>query len=214
MRIPNRIVLSSFFGGSRGWKLRFYFWASFACGLACCCLLDCLPTYAQEAAILRYKTEANFLANFASFVEWPSSAFHNDGTPIQICVFSNLEFANSIRELTKDHKPHGRRIEVLSLKKNERYTSCHILFIGREDADRYEAILGQLRDSPVLTVGETPNFPDAGGIVNFVLGESLQIDINAGAAERAHLKIRATLEAIARHVTNLAKVNEHGQPSP
>ena len=101
-----------------------------------------------------------------------------------------------------------------SLKKSDRYSSCHILFIGREDATKYEAILGPVRDLPVLTVGETVNFPDAGGIVNFVFGETLQIDINAGAADRAHLKIRSTLESIARRVTNVAKTNGPGQPKP
>jgi len=47
-------------------------------------------------------------------------------------------------------------------------------------------------------VGETPDFLDAGGIVNFVFGESLQIDINLGAASRSDLKIRSALAALAR----------------
>jgi hypothetical protein len=61
---------------------------------------------------------------------------------------------------------------------------------------------------PVLTVGETTDFLDAGGIVNFVFGETLQIDINAGAAARAHLKIRSSLDALARRVINRNKTKE------
>lgn len=89
-----------------------------------------------------------------------------------------------------------------SVKTIEQARACHILFIGRDDAKKYGAILNLIRDLPVLTVGETPDFLDAGGIVNFVFAETLQIDINLGAADRAHLKIRSPLAALARRVIN------------
>ena len=168
----------------------------------------------QEETEIRYRTEANFLAHFASFVEWPPSAFADERAPLRLCMFGNAEFANSILSLTNDLKPHGRHIEVRSLKKTDQYRSCHILYIGREDTANYKAILGNVQDLPVLTVGETANFPEAGGIVNFVFVETLQIDINAGAAERAHLKIHSSLERMARHVTNMPATNGPDQAKP
>lgn len=179
-----------------------------ACGLVCCLLLVSLSTQGQEQTQIRYRTEANFLAHFPSFVDWPPSAFPGSQAPIQLCLFGDADFGTSIVELTKDAKPDGRRIEVRSVKTTGQSRSCHVLFIGRDDAKRYEAILKPIRDMPVLTVGETTDFLDAGGIVNFVFGETLQIDINAGAAARAHLKIRSSLDALARRVINRNKTKE------
>jgi hypothetical protein len=177
-------------------------------GLVCCLLLVSFPAQGQEQTPIRYRTEANFLAHFPSFVDWPASAFPGNQAPLELCLFGDADFGTSIIELTKNVKPGGRRIEVRSVKTADQSRSCHVLFIGRDDARRYGAILKPIQDLPVLTVGETTDFLDAGGIVNFVFGETLQIDINAGAASRAHLKIRSTLAAIARRVINRDKIKE------
>jgi hypothetical protein len=177
-------------------------------GLVCCLLLVSPPSRGQEQTPIRYRTEANFLAHFPNFVEWPQSAFADGQAPVLLCLFGEADFGSSLSELTKDVKAEGRRVEVQTVKTTGQSRSCHILFIGREDARRYAAILSPIQDSPVLTVGETANFLDAGGIVNFVFGETLQIDINAGAADRAHLKIRANLAALARQVIHRDKTKE------
>ncbi len=129
-------------------------------------------------------------------------------------MFADVDFGTSLRELAKGVTAQGRPIEVRSIKKKDEYRSCHILFIGRNDAERYGAILGPIRGLPVLTVGETEDFLAAGGIVNFVFGETFQIDINAGAADDARLKIRSTLEAMARRVIHISKTKEPGQTKP
>jgi hypothetical protein len=152
--------------------------------------------------VIRYRTEANYLAHFASFVEWPDTAFHDAAAPVSLCLFGNADFGNSLQELTKDVIVRGRKIEVRSVKTVALARGCHILFIGREDARRYEEIVGPLRDLPVLTVGETEDFLDAGGAIKFVFGETLQIDLSLKAANRAHLKVRSNLAVLARRVIN------------
>jgi hypothetical protein len=64
-------------------------------------------------------------------------------------------------------------------------------------------MLGSVRGQNVLTIGETPEFLDAGGILGFSMqGETLQFDVNLREANRAHLKISSRLLALARHVVN------------
>ena len=166
---------------------------------------------AQEEPPIRYRTEANFLAHFASFVEWPNSAFPDVHAPVRLCLFADVDFGNSLQELTKGLMPKGRHVEVRSVKTPEQARACHILFIGRDDAKKYAFILNPIRDSPVLTVGETQDFLDAGGIVDFVFADTLQIDINLAAADRSHLKIRSALAALARHVINVG-ASSHQSP--
>jgi hypothetical protein len=180
-----------------------FFTRTFIFGLTCCLLFICPRARAQEEPPIRYRTEANFLAHFASFVDWPESAFPDIHAPVHLCLFADVDFGNSLAELTKDVKPKGKHVEVRSVKTTEQARACHILFIGRDDAKKYAAILNPIRDLPVLTVGETPDFLEAGGIVNFVFAETLQIDINLEAADRSHLKIRPALAALARRVVNM-----------
>jgi HPt (histidine-containing phosphotransfer) domain-containing protein len=55
----------------------------------------------------------------------------------------------------------------------------------------------------VLTIGETPEYLDAGGIVSLSMREeAIQFDVNLVAANKAHLKISSRLLALARHVVN------------
>ena len=185
-----------------------------ACAIICCLFFFTPLIHAQEEAVIRYRTKATFLAHFASFVEWPPSVFADARAPLQLCMFGNVDFGNSIQGLANELRPHRRRIEIRSLKKTDGYTACHILFIGQEDAANYKAILGRVQDLPVLTVGKTATFLDDGGIVTFAFGETLQIDINAGAANRAHLKIRSSLQRMARRVTNMPSPSGPDQPKP
>jgi hypothetical protein len=203
-----RIALDFFLNRNRRRKQSLSLPGVLTNGLICCLLLISLPIQGQEQTPIRYRTEANFLAHFPSFVEWPPGAFPDSRAPTQLCLFGDADFGTSLVELTKDVKAQERRIEVRSVKTTSQSRSCHILFIGREDAKRYGAILSPIQDLPVLTVGETTDFLEAGGIVNFVFGETLQIDINAGAADRAHLKIRSNLAALARRVINRNKTKE------
>jgi hypothetical protein len=151
---------------------------------------------------IRYRTEANYLAHFASFVEWPANAFPDDRAPILLCLFGTADFGNSLQELTKDVVVHRRKIEVRSVKAIAMARPCHILFIGREDATRYGEILGAIRNLPILAVGESADFLDAGGAVNFVFGETLRIDVDLKAVERAHLEMSSKLLGLARRVIN------------
>jgi hypothetical protein len=170
--------------------------------MVCCLSFVSPPTRAQVESAIGYRTEANFLAHFPNFVDWPDSVFPDRTAPIHLCLFGAVDFGNSLIELTKDMMPNGRHIEIRSVKAPNQVRSCHIIFIGRDNAKNYGAILGPIRDLPVLTVRETEKFLDAGGIISFVFDETLQIDINAGASNRARLRIRTGLATLARRVIN------------
>jgi hypothetical protein len=58
----------------------------------------------------------------------------------------------------------------------------------------------------VLTVGETPEFLAAGGILSFSSQQgAIQFDVNLEAANKARLKISSRLLALARHIVNDAE---------
>lgn len=85
--------------------------------------------------------------------------------------------------------------------------SCHILFVSHFEGKKYLKILQAVQGADVLTVGETPDFLDAGGAMTFSFEQDvLHFEVNLGAATNAHLKVSSRLLAIAKKVTNKPEI--------
>jgi hypothetical protein len=166
-------------------------------------LVAALPVRSQESKTAEYRSKANFLATFPSFVDWPESAFASVQSPFLICVRGDFSFGTSLAELARGASPHGRRVEVRWVHKDQELRDCHIAFVSRSESKRYAKLLQLLEGTGVLTVGETDGFLDAGGAVSFSFEhEALQFEVNLIAADIAHLRISSRLLALARHVVS------------
>jgi hypothetical protein len=174
----------------------------FLVALATCFLASAAPPVcSQQSREAEYRTKANFLANFPSFVQWPDAAFISAESPFLICVRGDFSFGTSLAELARGASAHGRRVEVRWVHKDQDLRDCHLAFISHSESKRYAKVLQVLEGTGVLTVGETQGFLDAGGTISFSSGhETLQFEVNLIAADAAHLKISSRLLALARHV--------------
>jgi len=162
-----------------------------------------LPLHAQTQANAEYWAKANFLSKFPSFVEWPADTLPPDHGPFRICVFGGFPFGTTLAEITRGTTMHGGRVEIYWIRKQQESRTCQVLFVSRSERKKYSSMLDAVRGRSVLTVGETPEFLDVGGIVNFSVQEgTLQFDVNLTEANRAHLKISSRLLALARHIVN------------
>lgn len=171
--------------------------------LACLVAGAALPLCAQQSTAAEYRSKAHFLATIPSFVDWPDSAFSSQQSPFVMCVRGDFSFGTSLAELARNSSPHGRSLVVRWVHKDLELRDCQIAFISRSEAKRYTKLLQALEGTDMLTVGETPDFLAAGGIISFALErEALQFEVNLLAAENAHLKISSRLLALARRVLN------------
>ena len=167
-------------------------------------LVGSLPLAAQRSASAEYQSKASALVNLPSFIEWPESAFPSEQTPFSVCVLGDFEFGISLAELAKGRTTHGRPIEIHRLNRDQDLQTCQILYVSRSEVRRYAKILDGVRGSNKLTIGETPNFLDAGGaIVLSFEPEGLRFEVNLRATNAAHLKISSSFLALARRVLNL-----------
>lgn len=165
------------------------------------------PIMAQTNVETEYGIKANFLATFPNFIEWPENAFPSPKAPFRVCVAGAFPFGTSLAQATSGVLLHGRRVEVLWIRKEQEIRSCHILFISHFEEKKYPKILQAVQGADVLTVGETPDFLDAGGAIRFLFQQDvLQFEVNLGAASGAHLRISSRLLAIAKRVTNKPEV--------
>jgi len=107
-----------------------------------CCLLFIRPAApAQEEPPIRYRHGSEFSRALASFVSWPEKCVFRYSRARTSLSVRRRDFGNSLQELTKDVKPKGRHVEVRFRKTPDQIRACHILFIGRDDAKKYGAIL-------------------------------------------------------------------------
>ncbi len=95
----------------------------------------------------------------------------------------------------------NRVVRIRHLGEPKDMQACQILFLGKAQSKRIPMLVTNLHNAPVLTVGETAGFLDAGGMIDFLLEEDkVRFDINLNAAESARLKIGARLLILAQHV--------------
>ena len=145
-----------------------------------------------QAVSLEYRVKAAYLFNFARFVDWPADAQNG---PLTICVAGRAVFGDVLEETLRGEMVNGRAVTTRVLL--EPQPGCHILFVPRGAAAT--AYIRAAQGRPVLTVGETPDFIALGGIANFILeGNNVRFEINAGAADRAGLRISSRLLRLAR----------------
>jgi len=163
-------------------------------------------TSAQAGRVEEYRAKANFLAAFPNFIDWPEEAFPSEQAPFLLCVFGDFPFGTSLTEMTRGVSIRGRRIEVRWVHKDQDLRACHILFMSRSQVKSYGKILKAVQGASVLTVGESPEFLDSGGAINFIYdADRLQFEVNMAAANDARLRISSNMLALARHVVTKAK---------
>lgn len=141
-----------------------------------------------------YQIKAAFLFNFVKFVEWPSRVA---AAPIVICVAGVNPFGELLDRLVEGEHVAGRDVHARVILEPD--PGCHEVFVPR--GANTSAYLRAARDTPVLTVGETPDFIEQGGLVRFYLdGGQVRFEIARAAAERAELRISSRLLKLARIV--------------
>ena len=140
-----------------------------------------------------YHIKAAFLLNFAKFMEWPSHAFSDTSTPLILCILGKDPFDKALKTI-EDKIAKERRLVIKKASCIEDMKECHILFISTSEKKNLSVILSKIKGLPILTVAETKNFCQSGGIVNFIVVKNkIRFEINVEAAKRIGLKISSKL---------------------
>jgi len=157
-----------------------------------------LTPRADEAPFSEYQVKSAWLLNFARFVEWPPSNFPNAKTPFVVGVVGRGPLGKELDQAFAGKTVKGRAFEVRRLTSDSDLRGCHILFFISSEKRRLRDYLEKLSGYPVLTVGESDEFLDQGGIINFLLKDkSVRFEINLKAAQAAGLKLDANLLKVA-----------------
>jgi hypothetical protein len=161
-----------------------------------------LPGQARVAAqnvAPEYHVKAAYLYNFVKYVEWPAPG--NTG-PVNICVAGRNPFGNVLADTIKGEQIEGRPLTQRVILEPE--DGCHVIFIPEGAAT--SAYLRAARGVPTLTVGETDDFLEQGGIIQFVsVANNIRFAINTAAAEQARLQVSSRLLRLAVNTSRDAR---------
>jgi hypothetical protein len=151
---------------------------------------------AAEASI-----KAAFLYKFAGYVGWPPSAFASAEAPFVIGVVGADEVANELVKFTEGRHLGGHPVTVRRIGETQPTRGVHVLFIGRNAADRASIIARAAQQPAVLVVTEAERALEAGSAINFVTAEDrVGFEVSLDAAERKGLKISSRMLGVARRV--------------
>jgi len=170
-----------------------------------------VPSHAAEApALSERQVKALFLFNFAKYVDWPAGVFSNSSAPIVIGVVGEDGFSDEFRRITGDRKVNDRKVVIKQIDGTADLKDCQILFVRSSENGRLTEILEAVKNSAVLTVGETDRFLLQEGMINFTKKENkIHLEINLVPAQRVNLKLSSKLLTVAEVVLGKAEGNRN-----
>ena len=153
---------------------------------------------AQTAPPSEYQLKAAFIYNFAKFIDWPPEAFANEKSPFVIGILGDDPFGNNLRDTVNGKAINTHPVTIQAFRDASDATGCHMLFISRSLKEKFPEIIKKLQGTSVLTVSETEQFIEAGGMINFVEdAKKIRFQINETAAKAAKLRMSSKLLSLA-----------------
>jgi hypothetical protein len=168
--------------------------AALVLGLTLCCGF----VMGQESAPSESQLKAAFMVNFPKYVDWPPSVFVETNSPIVVGIFGVVDFEEELEKMIVGRSVDGRALVFRKVSTEKEIAGCHVLFIGGLERRRMVELMGVLEGASVLTVGDSDDFLDLGGVIKLVRrARKVRLEVNLGAASRVQLKISSKLLGVA-----------------
>ena len=162
--------------------------------LAIFVLLVRLPVSVCQVRPDEYAVKADFLLNFAKFIDWPPAKFSSEQAALVIGVVGEDPFGQLLDSAIRNKTINKHPLVVRRLVRSTALKDCHILFVSRSEQGHFDEIAAVLEGAAVLTVSETDQFLDHGGMINFwVESKEVKLQISVQPAESEGLKISSRL---------------------
>ncbi len=173
-------------------------------------LLSLAYSTAGEALVTQnpYKVKAAFLRNFAHYVSWPYNAFADSDSAWCIAVLGPDPFGEILETTLAGRSEQGRPFEIVRASSPKDLPPCQIVFVAYSDSTQRRTVLSELKNKPVLTVGDAPQFLEEGGIIRFQVGERIRMGVNLDEAKAASLNIQTKMLEVASEILENGAVRQ------
>ena len=147
-----------------------------------------------------YTLKVAYLYNFTRYITWPEDAWPAGQQGFVIGVIGDNPFGSTLDQLATKKQAQRRRIVIRYFDTLADYEPCHMLFVAASTSPEVRAaVIRQTRNQPVLVIGESAGYAEAGSPVNFVLlpNGTINIEINIDAMNRRRMQTNALLLKLA-----------------
>lgn len=182
--------------GSANWQRRL------AClSVALGCILPAfVEANAQSGRFSAPEIEAAYLFNFGKFVRWPQRA-STVGSSFSVCVMGDDPFGGALHKTVAGETIDDKKVVDKHISQPQEAANCSILYISTAEAGQLNKTLAVVKDLPVLTVSDMPDFMERGGIIEFVVqGNRVRFAVNLEPTQRNGLMLSSELLKVALEV--------------
>ena len=160
-------------------------------------VLGC-PAAATAQSASEYQVKAAFLYNAPKFIDWPPQTAA--AQVFTIGVLGDDPFGPVLEQLA-NRTVKGKKIVVRRMTSLDRAAESDLLFIAASEQRRLTAVLGRLRELPVLTVSDIDGFAYAGGMLELTMKrDRLSFTANNRQAKRQGFRISSQLLKLAQEI--------------
>ncbi len=131
--------------------------------------------------------KAGLLLKLPSYVEWPTNMNGKAGGKIVVGLFGDDGLKQLLEKLVAGAQ--GRPIEVRKVNLPAEINQCHVLFVPRASNATWLALKKDVNLQGLLTMGESDDFLQQGGVCVFRINENPRVWVNRKNQESAGVKI-------------------------
>jgi hypothetical protein len=162
--------------------------------------LPALVLSEERTTVNPYKVEAAFLRNFARYVTWPDQTFSVSDSPWCVGILGQDPFGDILEVTFKGRIEKGRSFEIFRANMPDELPPCQIVFVSYRDVEKRRAALLKLKNKPVLTVSNAPDFLNEGGIILLEAKDRVHMSINLDQARAVSLTIQTKMLEVSQNV--------------
>ena len=157
-----------------------------------------LPASAEPQS-REYQLKAAFLYKFTNFVAWDDPSGVEE--PLSICIVGRDPFGGVLQEVIAVNDPGFSHTRIEYPTTSKEFYRCRLAFVSRSKSSDVERLLDAVRDLPVVTVSDIPNFAESGGIIELVVdGDSIRFIINQRQARQVGIRLSSQLLSLAKSI--------------
>ncbi|HXU82785.1 MAG TPA: YfiR family protein [Polyangia bacterium] len=165
-------------------------------------LLVAAPQPARPAKLNALDVKAGMIGKIAEFVRWPASMGLGDpDRPFEFVILGQTSLEPHLVRYYRQVRIGGHRVFLRRAKDLSDVGQPHLLFIAGSLEDDLERIVGSLKNTPVLTVGDTEGFAERGVAINlYMADDQVRFEVSRPALQRHQLEASYHLLTLAKLV--------------
>ncbi len=141
--------------------------------------------------------QAVLTLNFARFTGWPVEVFNRQNPVLNMCVIGDNIVQQAFSVM--DNKiVDGKTLRIINISRLRNLSKCQLLYVSGLERNVLVHLLSELKDQPILTVGENMEFIKAGGMVGLEkVKDKIHLNINLDNIIRSKLVISSRILKLA-----------------